>query len=98
MENNEPGWTQRSVIVRVLCGTLWLIPVYLVTHMAVGAIVGGIAGAGTPSYEAGYAAGHEASLVFFQRYGTILLAGEVLLTAWLSLTGVLPGTGKWKKA
>jgi hypothetical protein len=98
MTEEKISQVERPKMLRALCGVLWFIPIYLAVQITVGAIVGGVAGAGTQTYDAGYVAGQAASVAFFQKYGVLFLLGEIALTVWLSVIGVLPGTGKWKKA
>ncbi|MCG3205988.1 MAG: hypothetical protein KCHDKBKB_02714 [Elusimicrobia bacterium] len=92
------GHIERSKVIRIICGILWFIPIYLVVQIIAGAIIGGIAGADTKSFETGYVAGHSASTNFFQKYGVFFLLGELALTLCLSVAGILPGTSKWKKS
>ena len=96
--NSNVNQVPRHIGVRILCGVLWFVPIYLVLQMGVGAVVGAIAGAGTSNAQDGYAAGRAASVAFFQAYGLMFFLGEVALTVLLSVKGILPGTGKWKKA
>ena len=96
--NEEENQVKRSKVIRVICGVLWFIPIYLVVQVTVGAVVGAMAGVGTGTYQAGYVAGHAASTAFFQKYGLVFLVGELGLTIWLGVVGILPGTGKWKRA
>ena len=96
--NEDTARVERSKAVRIVCGVLWFIPIYLVVQFTVGAIVGGMAGVGTQSYDTGYSVGQVASVAFFQKYGLLFLLGEIALTVGLSVAGILPGTGKWKKA
>tara|TARA_R110002049_G_scaffold298888_1_gene488878 strand:+ start:374 stop:583 length:210 start_codon:yes stop_codon:yes gene_type:complete len=66
--------------------------------MIIGMIVGAIAGASTETYEAGKVAGTEASLSFFQAYGSFVLLGQLLVFSVLAFMGKLPGTTKYKSA
>lgn len=90
---------KRNIFLRIIIGLLWLIPIYFVTNMIIGGIVGAAAGAGgsTQSYEAGFSAGRAASIAFFQKYGVYIFVFEILLTGTLSFFGILPGTGKFKR-
>jgi hypothetical protein len=97
MPEIPPTRIERPVLMRVVFGVLWFIPFYLAINMTVGAIVGATAGSGVEGFDAGYSAGQAAGQAFFARYGALLLLAEVALTAGLSVSGVLPGTGKWKK-
>jgi hypothetical protein len=88
---------KRHIAVRILVSLVWFLPIYILINMVVGGLVGAVAGAGTDSYAVGYAAGQAASKDFFQAYGLIVLAVQIL--GWLSLCalGLLPGTGKFKR-
>lgn len=88
---------KRPLVARILISLVWFVPIYLLTNMVIGGILGAFAGVGEASYEGGYAAGHIAAQEFFQNYGLIVLAVQVL--CWLSLCifGLLPGTGKFKR-
>ncbi len=94
----SPTRVERAVLARVLFGVLWFIPIALSIQMTAGAIVGAMAGTEVQSFGGGYSAGQEAATIFFAKYGSLLLLAEVAITAGLSVSGVLPGTGKWKKA
>lgn len=93
----QSGRDKRHIAIRILVSLLWFVPIFLVTNILVGGILGAFAGAGAADYSAGYAAGHRASQEFFQSYGLIFLAVQIL--GWLSLSvlGLLPGTGKFKR-
>lgn len=86
----------RNIIIRILAALGWLILIYFVSNILIGAIIGGIAGSGTTSYEAGRAAGYQASVAFFQNYGLFVLIGQIALFALLAFLGKLPGTSKYK--
>lgn len=98
MNDDIEGRNSRSMIARILFGILWFIPIYFAIHVLVGSVVGGIAGSSTHFYDAGAAAGRAAAIHFFQDHGTLVLLGQVLITAGLSVAGLLPGTAKWKRA
>ncbi|MHB8348162.1 MAG: hypothetical protein ACYDHM_13505 [Acidiferrobacterales bacterium] len=89
--------SHRSVLLRVLFGALWFIPIFFGGDIVVGAIVGAIAGGHTTTYAAGHVAGQVAAAEFFQSYGRAVLGVEILLTVALSLLGLLPGTAKFRK-
>ena len=89
--------TKRSIFLRTLFGFLWFIPIYLLSNMIIGGIVGAFAGASTKSFEEGYNAGRVASIDFFQKYGLLIFLAQVILTLLLSVIGFLPGTGRYKK-
>jgi hypothetical protein len=88
---------KRNVFLRVLFGFLWFIPIYFLSNMIIGGIVGGFAGTSTTSFEEGYNAGHTASVDFFQKYGLFIFLAQVILAVVLSVTGFLPGTSRYKK-
>jgi len=96
-DNAQETTSVRPLALRIIFGVLWFVPIYLVVQIAVGAIVGALASAGTTSYEEGFAAGQAASIAFFQRFGGLVLAFEVILTIVLSWFGILPGTAKYKR-
>ena len=87
---------ERNIIIRVFAAISWLVLIYFSTSIFIGAIVGGIAGSNTDSYDAGYIAGQKASMEFSQNYGLFVLAGQLLLFAFLAYKGLLPGTIKYK--
>lgn len=91
------GRKERNVFLRTFIAWLWFIGIYFVTNALIGAIVGGIAGAGTSSFKEGMAAGRAASIGFSQRYGIFVLMAQVFITLLLIFTGLLPGTGKYKR-
>lgn len=76
---------------RLAFGFLWFV-VFLVVGMLVLGIVAAPDTSGyneaVQSYEAGYAAGHEAG----QRYGKIIILGALVLSALGTFLGWLPGT------
>ena len=86
----------RNIFIRILAAFGWLILIYLVTNFIIGVTVGGIAGSGADTYEAGAIAGETASLEFFQNYGLLILLGQLALFSLLAFTGKLPGTTKIK--
>ncbi|MEA3328933.1 MAG: hypothetical protein U9Q08_04315 [Candidatus Omnitrophota bacterium] len=104
MVDNVPR-KKRSMFVRILVSLLWLIPIVIVTNILIGTIVGGIAGAQlslvgstvSDSSSAGYTAGKNASIEFFQKYGLITFVCQFILWITLSITGKLPGTNKFVK-
>ena len=87
---------QRNIFIRILSAFGWLVLIYFSTNMIIGAIVGGIAGSATNTYEEGYIAGQNASIEFFQDYGLFVIAGQLILFSVLAFTGMLPGTTKYK--
>ena len=87
---------QRNIFIRILSAFGWLILIYLATNFIIGATVGGVAGTGTGSYEAGAIAGEKASIEFFQNYGLYILLGQLSLFSLLDYFGKLPGTTKIK--
>lgn len=93
----QPTRVERSMLVRVVVGVLWFIPIQLSIRMTTGAILGGMAGRDVQTFDSGFSAGQAAAGAFFAEYGSLLLLVEVAITAGLSIGGVLPGTGKWKK-
>jgi len=93
----QSGTTQRSIFLRILFCALWFIPIWLVSQIGIGAIVGGITGASAPTYEAGYSAGQAGATEFFHKYGLLVLGLQIALTIVLSWLGLLPGTAKFKK-
>lgn len=96
-EYNE-GRNSRSMVARILFGVLWFVPICFAINVLLGSVVGGIARASGNSYDSGAAAGRVAATHFFQEYGTLVLFGQVLITAGLSVAGILPGTARWKRA
>jgi len=94
---NEQEKLKRNIFLRIIFGISWFIIIYLVTNFIIGGVVGGIAGASANNYAAGSAAGREAGVAFFHKYGLIVLIIQILSTAVLSLFGILPGTGKFKR-
>ena len=86
----------RNIFIRILSAFGWLVLIYLVTNFLIGATIGGIAGAGAESYETGAIAGEKATLEFYQTYGFIILAGQLILFSLLAILGKLPGTSKLK--
>ncbi len=99
----QPGTSHRSVLLRVLFGALWFIPILFAGDIIVGGIVGAVgvivaAISGVPMTGAtGSAAGGAAAREFFQSYGSAVMGVEILLTVALSLRGLLPGTAKFRK-
>lgn len=88
----------RNVVVRTLAGLGWLVTFYFGSNMLMGVVVGAIAGASTKTYEAGQAAGTEATLNFFQSYGVYILLAQLIVFSLLAFGGKLPGTTKYKSA
>ena len=88
---------KRGIFTRVCISVLWLIPIVVVTHMLVGAVVGGLAGSDNADFDAGYKAGQRASEQFFITYGKHVFSIEVLMWLVLSYFGILPGTSKYKQ-
>ena len=88
---------KRNIIIRLLAGLGWLILIYFITNMSIGAIVGGIAASGSENYEAAFIAGQNASINFFRNYGLFVLIGQLVLFVVLAFAGLLPGTTKYKK-
>lgn len=88
----------RPVATRIGVTLLWFIPVYLITRILVGALIGVFAGFSATTFEQGLVEGQAAALTFFENYGPVLLALQTALTAWLGIAGILPGTGREKKA
>lgn len=93
----QSGTTQRSIFLRILFCALWFIPIWLVSQITIGAIVGGITGASATTYDAGYATGQAAAAEFFRQYGLLVFGLQIALTIALSWLGLLPGTAKFKK-
>jgi hypothetical protein len=91
--------TKRNIFLRIIFGVLWFIPIYLVTQITIGVIIGTIAGASTSTHtaEAGRAAALSAYVAFFQKYRLIVFCLQILLTVVLSFLSILPGTGKFKR-
>ena len=89
---------QRNIFIRFISAFGWLVLVYFSTNIIIGAIVGGIAGSATNTYEEGYIAGENASIEFFQDYGLFVIAGQLVLFLVLAITGMLPGTTKYKRS
>ncbi len=87
---------ERNIIIRVLAAFGWLIVIYFLTNIIIGGVVGGIAGSSTETYDAGYIAGQNASIEFFQNYGLIILLCQIALFTFLAYRGLLPGTTKYK--
>jgi hypothetical protein len=65
--------------------------------MVLGGIVGGVAGASTNSFETGSAAGRQASLDFFHKYGLTVFLCQILVFSVLCTFRLLPGVAKYKK-
>lgn len=92
---------KRNLFLRILFSLLWFVPLFLITNMIIGAIVGGISGAQLPSSQSslsdafltGYTTAYNASAAFFQKHGGIVFIFQVILWLWLSISGRLPGTG-----
>jgi hypothetical protein len=93
----EDKGTKRNVFLRALFGFLWFIPIYILSNMVIGGIVGASAGTSMTSFEEGYNAGYVASVNFFQKYGLFVFVAQVILTVALSVAGFLPGTGRYKR-
>ena len=96
-ESDVTGRKKRNVFLRTLVAWMWFIGIYFLSNVLIGAIVGGIADAGTSSFEEGAVAGRAASIAFFQRYGIFVLMAQVFVTLLLIFAGLLPGTGKYKR-
>jgi len=96
-DNPQESASVRPLALRILFGILWFVPIYLVIQIAIGGMIGAFAGAGATSYDEGFASGQAASIAFFQRFGGLVLAFEVILTLVLSWFGILPGTAKYKR-
>ncbi len=89
----KPAWQTEAR--RVLMGVVWFFVLWFLARIVLGAIVGASAGAhaaGTPSYTNGYNAGQAAALLFFQKYGLLVLLGALATAVAGTLSGFLPGT------
>jgi len=101
MSDASPVSTQRpkrSLFLRILFGFLWFVAFYFLSNIFVGAVVGGIAGASTTTFEAGAMAGQQASIKFFEKYGVIVFLLQVVTFAILCFFRLLPGVGKYRGA
>jgi hypothetical protein len=105
-EQTEPQTLKkRNIFLRILFSIIWLIPLVLIVNVVIGAVIGGFAGSGVETtgnvqidYEAGYQAGQSATNDFFSKYGGIVFFIQMSLWLALSILGILPGTGKYKKS
>ena len=92
------GPPRRNVVVRIFAGIGWFIPIFFVSNALIGGFVGLLVSTGQEGYEAGQIAGRNAATAFFQENGLIVMAAQILFALGLSIRGVLPGTGKYKRA
>jgi len=96
---------KRSMIFRFLMSVLWFVPFTLLITILVGALVGAISSSNLDvsansfkeGYKIGYETGNKASIEFYQKHGNIVLLSGTGLWLFLSITGILPGTGKFKR-
>jgi hypothetical protein len=88
---------ERNLFLRVLFAVLFFIPFYFVTNALVQGVVTGIAGAHTNSYAEGQAVAGPAVTNFYNKYGPIVLGGQVLAYAVLCFLRWVPGVGKYKR-
>jgi len=96
MELDGQKQQERNLALRVAALIVWLLIFYVGTNMIVGGIVGAFAGGSTNSFGAGYSAGQQTSVEFFQKYGMFVLVAQVIVFGLLAYLGKLPGTSKYK--
>jgi hypothetical protein len=87
---------KRNILMRLLFGALWFLPVRFTIHFLIGGVVGFMAGFKAGSPEAGQVAGRAASLAFFASHDLVVSVIELVVTFVLGCIGILPGTGKFK--
>lgn len=100
--NQQEKPQRKNVLLRIVFGILWFIPIHLVTNIMIGGVVcviifSMIAATSMHSSGAVFDAGLKASINFFRYYGFIIFVIQFLLTLFLSFFGVLPGTSKFKR-
>ena len=100
-QENRP---QRHILLRFLIAFIWFLPLIMVINMFIGGIVGGLSSPDLPTnatfqqtYQTSFDKGRSSSIEFFNQYGRIIFAIELIIWLALSYTGILPGTGKYKK-